>query len=138
MFAWEICHPELSSLNTKNKLISTCPHRKKHLLCNQWTNDSQLCNIATLPCKILLNHIIRVINNIKFLSLFTSFVIITWWVWQARLTVRDKYIYAFIFCDCGQMWVYRRNKVCLLSMFVFTSRKYLWSFIELKYREFFL
>ena len=30
-----ICHPELSSLNKRNELISTCRHRKKHLLCNQ-------------------------------------------------------------------------------------------------------
>jgi hypothetical protein len=30
-----ICYPELSSLNSRNELISTCPHRKKHLLCNQ-------------------------------------------------------------------------------------------------------
>ena len=27
-----ICHPELSSLNTRNELVSTCRHRKKHLL----------------------------------------------------------------------------------------------------------
>ncbi len=60
-FYMRICHPELNSLNARNKLISTCPHRKKHLLCNQWTNDSQLCNIATLPCKFLLNDVIRVI-----------------------------------------------------------------------------
>ena len=30
-----ICHPELCSLNTRNELISTCRHRKKHLLCNK-------------------------------------------------------------------------------------------------------
>ena len=30
-----ICHPEVSSLNTRNELISTCTHRKKYLLCNQ-------------------------------------------------------------------------------------------------------
>ena len=29
-----IYHPELSSLNTRNELVSTCRHRKKHLLCN--------------------------------------------------------------------------------------------------------
>ena len=29
-----ICHPELSSLNSRNKLITTCRHRKKNLLCN--------------------------------------------------------------------------------------------------------
>ena len=30
-----IYHPELSSLNKRNELISTCRHRKKYLLCNQ-------------------------------------------------------------------------------------------------------
>ena len=30
-----ICHPELGSLNNRNELVSTCRHRKKHLLCNQ-------------------------------------------------------------------------------------------------------
>ena len=30
-----IRHPELSSLNTRNELISTCKHRKKYLLCSQ-------------------------------------------------------------------------------------------------------
>ena len=30
-----ICHPELSSLNTRNELISTCRHRKKQLLSSQ-------------------------------------------------------------------------------------------------------
>ena len=29
-----ICHPELSSLNKRNELVSTCRHRKKHLLAN--------------------------------------------------------------------------------------------------------
>ena len=29
-----ICHPELCSLNSRNELISTCRHRKKHLLSN--------------------------------------------------------------------------------------------------------
>ena len=30
-----ICQPELSSLNKRNELVSTCRHRKKHLLCNR-------------------------------------------------------------------------------------------------------
>ena len=30
-----ICHPELSPLNKRNELISTCRHQKKHLLCNK-------------------------------------------------------------------------------------------------------
>ena len=30
-----ICHLQLSSLNTRNEIISTCRHRKKYLLCSQ-------------------------------------------------------------------------------------------------------
>ena len=29
-----ICHPKLGSLNSRNDLVSTCRHRKKHLLCS--------------------------------------------------------------------------------------------------------
>ena len=32
-----ICKPKLSSLNHRNELVSACRHRKKHLLCNNWT-----------------------------------------------------------------------------------------------------
>ena len=33
-----ICHPKLSSLNSRNELVSTCRHRRKHLLSNYF-ND---------------------------------------------------------------------------------------------------
>ena len=33
-----ICHPKLSSLNSRNELVSSCRHRRKHLLSNYF-ND---------------------------------------------------------------------------------------------------
>ena len=32
-----ICRPDLSSLNKRNGLVSSCQHRNKALLCNSWT-----------------------------------------------------------------------------------------------------
>ena len=37
-----ICHPKLSSLNSRNELVSTCRHRRKYLLCNYFNDFNDL------------------------------------------------------------------------------------------------
>ena len=54
-----ICHPNQGSLNSRNELVSTCRHRKKHLLCSQLTIHN------LIPHTILAHDVIRV-YNIKF------------------------------------------------------------------------